>query len=213
MAKHFKRGETLELITSSCVLLLMLGVAVSFFPLMLNEMGSFLVVKDAIRKADVIVALGGGKGAERVWFAIQLYKQGYARRLLFTGEQMITPDGILTTWPQMAQKEAIAQGVPKEDIILEERSTSTYDDACYSLEDLKRRGFKKAIVVSDPFHMRRARLTFFNVFEEERIQLYFIPASTSSYSLERWWTREEDFLIVIEEYIKMFYYLCKGRLL
>ncbi|MGB9858618.1 MAG: YdcF family protein, partial [Moorellaceae bacterium] len=122
----------------------------------LCSVARWLVVEDnALQPADVIIVLSGEQG-ERVETAVKLYKQGFAPRLLMTGgpvEWNVAAADIMA-W------QAESLGVPPQDIVLERRASSTYENAVYTLEILKQKGWRSAIVVTSPYHLRRTRFIF-----------------------------------------------------
>lgn len=200
--KHRKLSIALLLIFT------LLIVAVVTRVIWLDAIAGFLVVEDDISRADVIVILGGG-GPERVEHAVKLYQSDYGNWIIATGMENKLP-GLVTTWPQLAMKHAVSLGVSESVFILEERPTSTYEDALYIKEDMLDRGFKSAIIVSSPYHMRRARMIFRKVFEDkEDIFLQFSPAEDSDFQAHRWWTREGDLIDVVNEYCKLALYFFK----
>ncbi|MDI6731778.1 MAG: hypothetical protein QME05_04285 [Candidatus Margulisbacteria bacterium] len=53
-------------------------------PYLLNKAAEYLIVRDALAKADAIAVLGGDDNGERVDAAVKLYKQGYAPRIIMS---------------------------------------------------------------------------------------------------------------------------------
>lgn len=97
----------------------------------------------------------------RVRHAVQLYKEGYSSKLIFTGG---TPDN-RPTEAKAAQKYATeVLGVPSDAILLEENSTSTEENASLSKE--KYDGIHRIIVVSDSYHIYRSERVFGRYFSE-----------------------------------------------
>jgi len=194
-------------ISISIILVLLLVVAITH-RLWLEAIAKFLIVEDQLSQADVIVILGGG-GPERVRHGVKLYQSGYGTRIIATGMEQKLP-GLTTTWPQLARQEAVSLGVPEDAIILEERPTSTYEDAKYVKQDMLDGGLRSAIVVSSPPHMRRARMTFRKVFSDQKdISLQFSPAEDSDFQVHKWWTREKELISIVNEYCKLVLYLFK----
>ena len=201
-AKHRKLGIALLLI------FILLIVAFVTRTIWLDAIAEFLVVEDDISRVDAIVVLGGG-GPDRVEHAVKLYQSDYGNWIIVTGMENRLP-GLVVTWPQLAMKHAVSMGVPESVFILEERPTSTYEDALYVKEDMLDKGFKSAIIVSSPYHMRRARMIFRKIFEDmEDISLQFSPAGDSDFQAQRWWTREGDLIDVVNEYCKLVLYFFK----
>jgi uncharacterized SAM-binding protein YcdF (DUF218 family) len=55
---------------------------------------------------------------------------------------------------------AVAQGVPLSAITLEERATNTYENVRFSDQILRARGWRSILLVSSPYHMRRALMVW-----------------------------------------------------
>lgn len=115
--------------------------------------------------ADALVVLGarvlpGGvpSGAlmARVEKAVALYQQGLAPRLLFSGGVGVNPP----SEAQVMRALAVQLGVPHEACLLEEQSHSTEQNARFSAELLRAQGIQRLVVVSDPYHLLRARQYF-----------------------------------------------------
>ena len=102
--------------------------------------------------------------AERINHAITLYQQGSVKKLVFTGA---AAGGISDKHKQaqttlaesvVAQNYAINKQVSPDDIHIETRSETTRENLIYSNEILVKHGFKTALIVSDPLHLKRAML-------------------------------------------------------
>ena len=136
-----------------------------------NAYCSFLVVQDDLKKADVIIVLGGASG-ERTLQAVDLYKKGYAPRILMCGGKGVWR----ITWGEVMGDLAVERGVPRYAVIAEGSSRTTIEEALNSKRVMEERGFKSAIVVSSPYHMRRVSLLFRKVFKGSGASLSFYPA-------------------------------------
>lgn len=123
-------------------------------------------VVDRARPADAIVVLGsqvypGGRPgpslARRADHAATLYRLGYAGHVICTGG---LTEPALKSEAQVACDRLAEAGVPREALLLEERSTSTEENAAFSAAIMRERGWDSAIVVSDGYHLLRAALMF-----------------------------------------------------
>lgn len=96
------------------------------------------------------------KGADRIVHAVQLYKDGKIRKILITGGsgELLHPE---EDESQDLYQFAIMCGVRKKDILLENQSRNTHQNAQLSkkkLEEEKIGG--KVLLITSAFHMRRA---------------------------------------------------------
>lgn len=137
---------------------------------------------DSTRDADVAIVLGAAVitdkpspvFAQRIQHGIDLYKQGRVKKLLFTGAQ----NRFDTRSEAGAGRDmAVEQGVPDEDILLEEMSGTTWGNVVYSWDIMRREGLDVALVVSDPMHMFRAMAMTSRV----GMRAYSSPTPTSMY--------------------------------
>lgn len=169
---------------------------------LLMAIGDFLVVEEEdLRPADLIHALGGN--FERLDYAIFLYQNGYAPRLFITGSD----DAIAY------RSYVIGRGVPAEDVApASSQAINTYQEA----QELKQflgeeSSVQSVIVVSSPYHMRRARWAFRRVLGE-RVRLQFAPVPFPvSPAARRWWTNPTTRKSVLSEYVKILYYRMRYR--
>ena len=108
-------------------------------------------------KADVIVGFGNFNTniARR---AAELYHQGYAPKVLFTGGLGRNTEGMLPE-PEAVRfaKVAIDCGVPEADIILEDKSTNTKENILFTRQKLEQLGLGRPRIlgVHQPFMERR----------------------------------------------------------
>ncbi|MDC0713060.1 YdcF family protein [Stigmatella sp. ncwal1] len=152
--------------------------------------------------ADVLVVLGarvlpGGvpSGAllARVEKAVALYHQGVASRLLFSGGVGVNPP----SEAQVMRALAVRWGVPAEACFLEEQSHSTAQNARFSTAVLRDLGAERVVVVSDPYHLLRAR----QYFRLEGLEVATSPALLTERNLNAvdrfYWTVREAFALLL----------------
>lgn len=187
--------KTSKLIAAVLVIFLL---AVLTYYYLLPGIASFLIVRTNLQHADVIIILGGD--SERIPYGVKLYKSNYSDKILVTGGQ---------TWTELAKIEALDSGVAPKDVILQDKSTTTYEDALFSRNIMLQNNFTSAIVVSSPYHMRRASWLFGRVFKNENIMLLYSPVDNSWFTEEKWWTNERSMQAIFDEYAKLIYYMFK----
>lgn len=176
----------------------------------LTAIGDGLVARDEVRAADVIVVLAGNSPF-RARHAETLYARGLAPNVIISNEPL-SSHGVQTTWLELRQHGLVRLAIPDAAIVpIPEISDSTYEEALRSREIMRAHGWRSAILVTDPFHMRRALLTFRQAFEPADLTVVASPADGSKYGVDNWWTDRNAIMRVAQEYLKLGYYLATGR--
>ncbi|MGB8982360.1 MAG: YdcF family protein [Anaerolineales bacterium] len=167
----------------------------------------FLVVEDTLHSADVIHVIAGED--YRTDYAIQLHKKGYGKALFFTGGWCEIHQ---YNHGEHAKEISIAQGVPPETIAFNDSEViSTYMEAERLKEWIEHNPdpVQSVIVVSDPFHMRRARWTYRKVLGDQiQVQMAPVPFDLTPYQ-RVWWQDPVSRRNVRDEYSKLIYYLLR----
>jgi uncharacterized SAM-binding protein YcdF (DUF218 family) len=141
------------------------------------------------RKADAIVVLGSGvlpSGAPsltlraRTLHAVALYKQGLAKKIICTGGIGDYPPAEARAAAGLAHR----RGVPARDLVLEDKSTSTWENALYTARLCRRHGWQSVILASDGYHLWRAHY----LFDRAGLKSWPSPAPDSP-ALTRPWRR------------------------
>ncbi len=193
------------------VLTLIAVLAMLFGPAMLTGYARWLIKTDPPRKADAVVVLAGGEG-ERLGAALRIWRQGRVGALLVTGPDVpllpVYTGGDSLSMAEVKRRIAIRKGVPADDVWVALGAKSTYDEAHDALRALQEHRVRTAIVVTSPFHSRRARATFLRVFRGSGIDvtLETLPADLSAEKPNRWWTREREMMAVFTETAKTVFY-------
>jgi uncharacterized SAM-binding protein YcdF (DUF218 family) len=91
--------------------------------------------------------------AERLNHAIQLYERNFVKRLILTGGY---GEGDSRSESAVGAAYAIARGVPANRIVTESVSHTTKENLIEANRLMIEHGWKSALLVSDPLHMRRA---------------------------------------------------------
>ena len=90
---------------------------------------------------------------ERINHGIDLYRKGRVGKLIFTGGQGNPGE---PTESSAARDYALQLGIPAGDILIEEKSHTTYENILYAKQLTDAHGLRKVLIVSDPLHMKRA---------------------------------------------------------
>lgn len=186
-------------------------------------------VKSLMRSYPVAVTLGGytnptprlkdrvylGKGADRFFHALQLYRAGYVKQLLLTGGISSLTGVSVSEAEQMQTLYRLAQ-VSDSVLILEPKARTTSENASNSAEVLRRLNISDTVLLlTSAWHMRRAiacfekqevRFKSFSVDPQSRpieaIQFAnIIPSSSSWYKWD----------ILIHEWLGLIAYKLSGQ--
>ena len=155
--------------------------------------------------ADLLVALGGDVG-DRVLLVAELYRQGHAPWVLLTGLEASPPQarGPYLNWRVQLLVDA---GVPREALMYEPDAANSWEEAKNTLALMRKHGWRRAIVVSDAFHMRRLDWTWGKVFAGSGLEYRLVASTPTWWKPDRWWLDEKSAQAVITEQIKLVYYL------
>ena len=202
----YKRRKLLLVIVTPWILLLLLILTHQVW---LTKLGAFLNFQTPISPSDVIIALTGK--TERFKHGVRLYKRGYASHIMITVDSSTSLKfaNVHLDWRDIIREAARQEEIPEPALLIVDGVTSTYDEACFTQNEMLKKGFKSAIVVSSPYHMRRVRMIFEKVYKRSEISLCYSPVEESWFQVEKWWTREGELVTVINEYIKLVLYRLK----
>lgn len=136
---------------------------------------------DEAQPADVIVVLGAaeyrGKPSPvlraRLDHALELYVRGLAPRILTTGGSGGDP---IFTESEVGRTYLSQRGVPVEAIIIEDESESTAESTGAAAEIMRRMSLKSCIVVSDGYHIFRAK----RMLQHQGFTVYGSPRSQNT---------------------------------
>jgi vancomycin permeability regulator SanA len=125
----------------------------------------FFGTTDYRRSADVAVVLGArtyadGRAsqalADRVKTAVELYRQGLAKRLIFSGG----PGDGTTSEPQAMRRIAIESGIPNRAIFLDEAGLNTDATVRNTVAAFSQLKVHRVLVVSHAYHLPRVKLAY-----------------------------------------------------
>jgi uncharacterized SAM-binding protein YcdF (DUF218 family) len=173
-------------------------------------MGEFLVVSDPLQKADALAILSGDEN-ERIAAGAQLFKQGYAGWFILTDMRLDIPDS-QGVYSAEVKRKAVAQGVPAGRILITPGQVTTTEDEVVNLKEFTlARGFRSLIVVTSPYHTRRASLLLHQAFYGSGVRVIVRPAMNYNYQASAWWQNPKDRELTLLEYAKLLAHLlgCK----
>lgn len=162
--------------------------------------GYYLSPQNEAQKSDAIVVVSGGQTTSRAQKGIELFKQGYAPVVIFSGAAL--DDGPSNAFAMREQ--ALAAGIPSDRIYIDEISQNTYENAIHTKELINTIGAKKIILVTSPYHQRRANQTFRAVLGQS-YEVLGVSAFDDRWSKSQWWRRGFPLFITLSELWKLGY--------
>ena len=178
-----------------------------------TQVGRFLTKEDPLQKADAIAVLAG-TSMDRPLEAADLYKDGYAPRIVLTHEMREASYGALAargvTVPAEAdeQREILVRlGVPANSIVLPMRiHDNTAQEAQTFRELAMKNGWRRIIVVTSKYHLRRAGFAIRREMGGTGVEVEMHGTRYEEVSPDRWWTTRSDLRWVLDEGAKLIAY-------
>ncbi|GAB4124796.1 MAG: hypothetical protein OHK0045_02500 [Raineya sp.] len=148
---------------------------------------------NALAKYDVGIILTGisnaqkepkdrlylNKGGDRLIHTLQLYKMGKIKKILISGGHFFEND---IHEGKEIKNILVLAGVAESDIILEDKSLNTRENALFSAQILKEKfPAQSYLLITSAFHLRRAKACF------ERVGIRVETFSVDFYSQNRSW--------------------------
>jgi uncharacterized SAM-binding protein YcdF (DUF218 family) len=187
-------------------LLSLLGFICLFFAVylvrhpFLRLVGDFWIVDESPAHADAIVMLGDDNySADRAARAAQLYKAGWAPRIIASGRYLRPYASIA----ELEEHDLEERGVPTLGIVrLAHRAENTRDETAAIAQLISSRGWKRILLVTSSYHTRRSRYLAERQFPPGT-ELRVIAAPDSDYDPQSWWRTREGLKIFSHECVGM----------
>jgi len=158
-------------------------------------------------RSDAIVVISGDEAQSRYRDGVRLYRAGWAPALIFSGA---TYDGSFSNAEAMRAM-AVEEGIPPAAILVEPDGEDTYGNAVGTRNLMVKRGMHSAILVTSPYHLQRAVLTFRGVFAGTDIRIVGRSAPDGEWRKMYWWVRPETRTLTFRELEKLGYVTLTGR--
>lgn len=116
------------------------------------------------------------RGADRLFQAIELYKRGYIKKIVFTGGSgsVLHPEDKEGPW---VERYLLTLGIPKQGFLIESESVNTHENAVFTKALLDKEKMKgEFLLITSGFHMRRSLACF------KKEGLVTTPYSTDRYA-------------------------------
>ena len=182
---------------------IVIAVAAVFAVAVFFGLGFYLSPQSHLAKSDVIVAISGGETKSRTLEAVKLYKDGWAPKLVFSGAAL-DPNSVSNA--KAMQMIAEEEGVPVRDILLEENSANTGQNAAGVAKIVNDKQWKQIILVTSPYHQRRAGILFGRAMGPE-VDIINHSTTDEAWRRSHWWASEFSRQLTISELQKTIFIL------
>lgn len=176
-----------------------------------DNITEFIFVDNKPALSDLIFIPGGSYG-EIALHAAELYRRGYAGRIMVSGKYSVLKGkfaGVdspveycgmdFQTESQFLSRVLQDAGVAEESIYTEEEATFTYENAIYCKKLTEKLGLQvnKAIISCQAYHARRCLMYYQLLFPET--EFYVCPVQTRGINRNNWYLEEKKIDLVLEE--------------
>jgi uncharacterized SAM-binding protein YcdF (DUF218 family) len=159
------------------------------------------------RASDAIVVISGDEQMARFQEGVSLYQRGMGKFLVFSGAAY--DNG--TSNADVMHDLAVERGVPGRAILEEPLGEDTWGNAVHTRQVLEAHGLQSAILVTSPYHARRAKLTFDAAYAGSGIDLMVHAAPDSQWRKLSWWRYAETRRLTFTELQKLGYIVATGQ--
>lgn len=164
-------------------------------PLALNFLATCLVRQDALVPTDIVISLGGGRDCLRHQYAAELYRRGLAKKVVLTGLNFSRGEQ-----EEKATRRYLTNlGIADADILLLRDVRNTRREADALAQFMRAQGWQSALIVTDPYHTRRAHYTMQRASSDLTFYAAPLPPGPLVWRPERWWTRRGDMYSTVRE--------------
>ncbi|MBS1961298.1 MAG: YdcF family protein [Bdellovibrionales bacterium] len=210
-----KRGSGFQVLTSLSFFALGMLTGVLLFTFF--KAGTIYDYTDTLDGAylppsDAIVVLAGGRGriaaAGDFWF--RYFEREEAGQIEAAPFLYISGMGPNSNWASFAHsiRPGILKAMKPSNVVLETESRNTEENALWVVKNARLRGWKRIILMTSPYHMRRSRYIFGKVLDEAGLKLEVdsLTIYQEAFSSEEWRDSLNGIRVTMYEYLKWLYY-------
>jgi hypothetical protein len=169
-----------------------------------KSLWDYLTDEDALEPSELAFVFGG-PNPRRAEEAIQLYKSGMVKKILFSGKHAsyMKVDGLSEA--ELYRDMAIAAGVSESDIMLETAARNTPENAAFSVKLMKELSYRPAsvIAITLPYHMLRSYFTLKAVTDWQPTILRKV-APSAKFTRDNYYMDPNGWSYIFNEYIKLY---------
>ena len=210
-----KPGGRLQILTSFFFFVLGLLSGVLLFTFF--KAGTIYEYSDTLDGAylppsDAIVVLAGGRGriaaAGDFWF--RYFEREDAGEIEAAPFLYISGMGPNSNWATFAHsvRPGVLKAMKPSNVVLEVESRNTEENALWVVKNARLRGWKRIVLMTSPYHMRRSRFIFAKVLEQADLKLEVdsLTIYQETFSSEEWRDSILGIRVTMLEYLKWLYY-------
>jgi uncharacterized SAM-binding protein YcdF (DUF218 family) len=175
--------------------------------------GRYLVYDDPLSTSDAIVVLAGTH-AERWLEAVDLYREGWAPRIVLSqgqvegAEMLLRKQGVrFPNLAELARDAMLQMKVPESAVVI---LPDVLDNTAQEAEAVHRRAaadhWRQIIIVTSKYHTRRTKFAFEREFRGAGVSVLVRGTRYDPFEPDGWWTRRPDFRSVTSELQKLLAY-------
>lgn len=158
--------------------------------------------------ADAVVVLGGDGGSGRATKAGELFRAGFARQVVLTGNAG-KPGTVADALADPRVKLLIGMGVPASALHFDGASRNSWEEAHRGRQMMDEKGWRRVLVVSDPPHLRRLQLAWGHALADAGQQFVLIASSADWWHPDAWWRDGRSARFVGREFMGLGYYVLR----
>ena len=171
--------------------------------------GTLLVLTRPLGRPDAIISLASHEW-ERLPTTARLAKASTSAQVILTLPRPATVFNCHDCSGRVGRLERL--GVSSERVrIIPLQEPGTYGEAVAALTFARETDVQRVVVVTTPYHTRRALAVFRTVFDRSGIEVGIEPAASSPARPDRWWATPYDRAYVAYEWAALVYYAFRYR--
>jgi len=182
-------------------------IAIIFVVIFLFGASLYLSPQNKLKKSDAVVVISGGDTDARITEGVRIYKENLAGKIIFSGA---AAEGYISNARAM-KNIAVTQGVDADNIYIEEDSKTTEENAANVAKIIKEKKVESIILVTSPYHQRRA----YNAFKKslgEDFKIINHSATDKEWRKADWWSNEQARFLTVGEILKNLYSIFERKI-
>lgn len=163
---------------------------------------------------DAIVCLAGGRGriatAGDVWF--RYWEMAQATEPVPAKVPVLYFSGLgrQVTWPQLSKqlRRGILPFIRPDGVVIENESSNTDTNAQWLARYARDKGWKKILLLTSSYHMKRSRYLFEKVLKAQgvHVEVETLSVYQEPFTADEWRSDLNGFRVTAFEYLKWIYY-------